>query len=174
LAPPFDHTAQDPGYIKGYPPGIRENGGQYTHAALGSVIALATRGQGDQAHRLFSMLSPLSRASTRTSAERYRVEPYVVAADVYAERAHLGRGGWTWYTGAAGWMYRAGLEWLLGFRLRGTQLVIDPCIPRAWPGFTIAFRHHSTRYDIVVENPRGVSRGVSKVELDDVTLAGPA
>ncbi|HEX9421576.1 MAG TPA: hypothetical protein VGA81_21140, partial [Methylomirabilota bacterium] len=166
MDPPFDRTALDPGYIKGYPPGIRENGGQYTHAALWSVIALAALGQGDQAHRLFSMLNPLTHASTRTSAERYRVEPYVVAADVYAERAHLGQGGWTWYTGSAGWMYRAGLEWLLGFRVRGQFLHLDPCIPRGWPGFELVFRHRSTRYEITVENPRGVSRGVSSVEVD--------
>ena len=166
LDPPFDRTALDPGYIKGYPPGIRENGGQYTHAALWSVIAFATLGQGDRAHGLFSMLNPLTHASTRAGALRYRVEPYVVAADVYAERAHLGRGGWTWYTGSAGWTYRAGLEWLLGFRVRGQFLHLDPCIPRGWPGFEIAFRHRSTRYEITVENPRGVSRGVSSVEVD--------
>ena len=166
LDPPFDRTALDPGYIKGYPPGIRENGGQYTHAALWSVIAFATLGQGDQAHRLFSMLNPLTHASTRAGAVRYRVEPYVAAADVYAERAHLGQGGWTWYTGSAGWMYRAGLEWLLGFRVRGQFLHLDPCIPRGWPGFELVFRHRSTRYEITVENPRGVSRGVSSVEVD--------
>jgi cyclic beta-1,2-glucan synthetase len=166
LAPPFDRTALDPGYIKGYPPGIRENGGQYTHAALWSVIAFATLGQGDQAHRLFSLLNPLTHANTRANADRYRVEPYVVAADVYAERAHLGRGGWTWYTGSAGWMYRAGLEWLLGFRVRGAFLHLDPCIPSGWPRFEIVFRHRSTRYEITVENPSGVSRGISSVEVD--------
>jgi len=166
LAPPFDHTALDPGYIKGYPPGIRENGGQYTHAALWSVIAFATLGEGDKAHGLFSLLNPINHASTRASAERYRVEPYVVAADVYAERAHVGRGGWTWYTGSAGWMYRAGLDWLLGFRVRGEFLHLDPCIPRDWPRFEIAFQYHSARYELTVENPRGVSRGVSIVEVD--------
>ena len=174
LTPPFDGTPLEPGYIKGYPPGVRENGGQYTHAAIWSIIAFATLGDGDKATDLFALVNPISHSRTPAATHRYKVEPYVVAGDVYAEPPHVGRGGWTWYTGAAGWMYRAGLEWILGFRLRGTQLVIDPCIPRAWPGFTIAFRHHSTRYDIVVENPRGVSRGVSKVELDDVTLAGPA
>jgi len=166
LAPPFDRSALEPGYIKGYPPGIRENGGQYTHAALWSVIAFAMLGEGDKAHGLFSMLNPLSHASSREKAERYRVEPYVVAADVYADSAHLGRGGWTWYTGSAGWMYRAGLEWLLGFRLRGRSLHLDPCIPAAWPRFEIAFRYRSARYEILVENPLGVSRGVASVEVD--------
>ena len=171
LAPPFDHAALDPGYIKGYPPGIRENGGQYTHAALWSVIAFATLGEGDKAYGLFSLLNPINHANTRANAERYKVEPYVVAADVYAERAHVGRGGWTWYTGSAGWMYRAGLEWLLGFRLRGEFLHLDPCIPRGWPGFQITFRYRSARYKLAVENPRGVSRGVSSVEVDGTPLA---
>jgi cyclic beta-1,2-glucan synthetase len=166
LAPPFDHAVLDPGYIKGYPPGIRENGGQYTHAALWSVIAFAKLGDGDKAHELFSLLNPINHASTRANADRYKVEPYVVAADVYTERAHVGRGGWTWYTGSAGWMYRAGLEWLLGFRVRGELLHFDPCIPRGWPRFEIAFQYRSARYEVAVENPRGVSRGVSSVEVD--------
>jgi cyclic beta-1,2-glucan synthetase len=166
LAPPFDHTALDPGYIKGYPPGIRENGGQYTHAALWSVIAFATLGEGDKAYGLFSLLNPINHASSRANADRYKVEPYVVAADVYAERAHVGRGGWTWYTGSAGWMYRAGLEWLLGFRVRGELLHLDPCIPRGWLRFEIVFQYRSARYELTVENPRGVSRGVSSVEVD--------
>jgi cyclic beta-1,2-glucan synthetase len=175
LAPPFDRTALDPGYIKGYPPGVRENGGQYTHAALWSVIAFATLGDGDKAHELFSLVNPITHASDRAGADRYRVEPYVVAADVYAERAHLGRGGWTWYTGSAGWMYRAGLEWLLGFRVRGEFLVLDPCIPRGWPRFEIVFRYRSARYELTVENPRGVSRGVSSVEVDGAApVAGGA
>ena len=174
LTPPFDATALDPGYIKGYPPGVRENGGQYTHAALWSVMAFAALGEGDTAAEIFAMLNPINHASTPAGIARYKVEPYVVAADVYAEPPHVGRGGWTWYTGSAGWMYRAGLESLLGFRLRGTRLVIDPCIPRAWPGFTIAFRYHSTQYTIVVENPQGVNRGVSSVELDGVRLDGSA
>ena len=120
----------DPGYIKGYPPGIRENGGQYTHAAIWSVIAFAMLGDGDKAGELFSMLNPINHASTRAAIHRYKVEPYVVCADVYAEPPHVGRGGWTWYTGSAGWMYRAGLEWILGFRVRGATLLLDPCVPQ--------------------------------------------
>ncbi len=174
LTPPFDRTLLDPGYIKGYLPGVRENGGQYTHAAIWSVIAFAALGEGDKAAALFAILNPIKHTSTRAGIDRYKVEPYVVAADVYSEPPHVGRGGWTWYTGSAAWMYRAGLEWMLGFRLRGTRLVVDPCIPRAWHGFTIAFRYHSARYDIVVENPQGVTRGVAFVEVDGVPLDGQA
>jgi cyclic beta-1,2-glucan synthetase len=172
LTPPFGDTSLEPGYIKGYVPGVRENGGQYTHAAIWSAIAFAALGNGDKAAELFAMLNPINHSSTAASVQRYKVEPYVVAADVYAKPPHVGRGGWTWYTGSAGWMYRAGLESILGFRLRGTQLVMDPCIPGAWRGFEMVFRYRSARYDLVVENPRGVSRGVSSVEVDGVSLAG--
>ena len=170
FTPPFDHSNVDPGYIKGYLPGIRENGGQYTHGAIWSVLAFAALGDGDKAGELFSVLNPINHASTRAGVHRYKVEPYVMAADVYTEPPHVGRGGWTWYTGSAGWMYQAGTEWILGFRLRGTTLVVDPCIPRAWPGFEIDFRYHSARYEIVVQNPQGVSRGVASIELDGVRL----
>src|SRR5207237_6199390 len=112
------------------------------------------------AAEIFAMLNPINHASTPAGIARYKVEPYVVAADVYAEPPHVGRGGWTWYTGSAGWMYRAGLESLLGFRLRGTRLVIAPCIPRVWPGFDMVFRCRSARSALGVENPRCVSRGV--------------
>jgi cyclic beta-1,2-glucan synthetase len=172
LTPPFDQAPPDAGYIKGYPPGIRENGGQYTHGAIWSVIAWAMLGEGDKAGELFALLNPINHASTRAGVQRYKVEPYVACGDVYSEPSHLGRGGWTWYTGAAGWMYRAGLEWILGFRLRGQTLLIDPCIPKAWRQFEILFRYHSARYDIAVENPHGVSRGVTRVELDGKLLSG--
>jgi cyclic beta-1,2-glucan synthetase len=172
FTPPFDDTPLEPGYIKGYVPGVRENGGQYTHAAIWTVIAFAALGDGDKATELLAMLNPINRAGDDAGVQRYRVEPYVVAADVYAEPPHVGRGGWTWYTGSAGWMYRAGLESILGFRLRGARLVVDPCIPRGWPGFELVFRYRSARYDLAVENPRGVSRGVASVELDGVRLTG--
>jgi cyclic beta-1,2-glucan synthetase len=166
LTPAFDKTALDPGYIKGYLPGIRENGGQYTHAATWSIVALAQLGLGDQAGELFRFLNPITRALTTEDALRYKVEPYVVAGDVYSEAPHAGRGGWTWYTGSAAWLYRAGLESILGFGLRGTRLVVNPCIPRAWPRFTISFRYRSAHYDIAVENPHGVSRGVTELQMD--------
>jgi len=171
FTPPFDHASPDPGYIKGYPPGVRENGGQYTHAAIWSLLAFAALGEGDKAGELFSLLNPITHASTRAGVYRYKVEPYVIAADIYAEPPHVGRGGWTWYTGSAGWMYRAGVEWILGMRLRGTRLHLDPCIPRAWRSFEILFRYHSARYKITVENPQGVARGVSSIEVDGVLLA---
>ena len=168
FTPPFDQAPLDPGYIKGYPPGIRENGGQYTHAAIWAVMAFAALGNGDKANELFSILNPINRASTRAGVHRYKVEPYVAAADVYAEYPHVGRGGWTWYTGSAGWMYRAGLEWLLGFRLRGAVLHLDPCIPRGWRRFDITFRYHASRYEIAVENPSGATRGIASIEVDGV------
>ncbi|MGE5302626.1 MAG: GH36-type glycosyl hydrolase domain-containing protein [Alphaproteobacteria bacterium] len=171
FTPPFDRASPDPGYIKGYLPGVRENGGQYTHAAIWSVLAFAALGDGDKAGELFALLNPINHASSRAGVFRYKVEPYVVAADIYAEPPHVGRGGWTWYTGSAGWMYRAGIEWILGFRLRGTRLHLDPCIPRAWRSFEITFRYHSSRYEIVVANPQGVARGISSVDLDGVSLA---
>jgi cyclic beta-1,2-glucan synthetase len=170
FTPPFDRAVPDPGYIKGYPPGIRENGGQYTHAATWSVIAYALLGQGNNAWELFSLLNPINRTSTRADVHRYKVEPYVVAADVYSVSPHVGRGGWTWYTGSAGWMYRAGLEGILGFRVQGANLLLSPCIPERWPRFEIVFRYGSARYQILVENPRGVSRGISFAELNGRTL----
>src|SRR5260370_33177548 len=127
FTPPFDQTSLDPGYIKGYPPGIRENGGQYTHAALWSVIAFAVLGDGDKAAELFSMCNPINRSTTQAAARRYKVEPYVVAADIYGKPPHVGRGGWTWYTGSAARMYRTGLERILWVRLRGHDVLIDPC-----------------------------------------------
>ena len=166
FTPPFDQSDVDPGYIKGYLPGIRENGGQYTHGAIWSVLAFAALGDGDKAGELFAILNPLNHSSTLAGVYRYKVEPYVMAADIYAEPPHTGRGGWTWYTGAAGWMYQAGLEWILGFRLRGTSLVFDPCIPSRWPGYQINFRYHSSTYEITVENPHAVSRGIASAELD--------
>jgi cyclic beta-1,2-glucan synthetase len=174
FTPPFDHSDVDPGYVKGYLPGIRENGGQYTHGAVWSVLAFAALGDGDKAGELFSILNPINHASSRAGVQRYKVEPYVIAADVYSEPPHVGRGGWTWYTGSAGWMYQAGVEWILGFHLRGTTLLLDPCIPRAWPRYEIDFRYHSARYEIVVENPQGVSRGVASSELDGQALPGAA
>jgi cyclic beta-1,2-glucan synthetase len=170
FTPPFDRSSLDPGYIKGYPPGVRENGGQYNHAALWSVMAFAELGEGDKAAALFWMLNPINRARTRNDIHRYKVEPYVVAADVYAAPAHVGRGGWTWYTGSAGWMQRAGVESILGLRIESGALRLEPCIPRSWPRFEIMLRHGGSRYEIVVENPQGVQRGVAAAELDGATI----
>jgi cyclic beta-1,2-glucan synthetase len=173
FTPPFDRSPLDPGYIKGYPPGVRENGGHYTHAALWSVMAFAGLGEGDKAAALFWMLNPINHARTRSDIHRYKVEPYVVAADVYAAPAHVGRGGWTWYTGSAGWMQRAGVESILGLRIEGSALRLEPCIPRSWPRFEIMLRHGASRYEIVVENPQGVQRGVAAAELDGMMIPVP-
>jgi cyclic beta-1,2-glucan synthetase len=168
FTPPFDKSALDPGYIKGYVPGVRENGGQYTHAALWTLIAYAMLGDGNRAGELFALLNPINHASTRAGLHKYRVEPYVAAGDVYAGWPHTGRGGWTWYTGSASWMYRAGLESILGFKLRGDRLQIDPCIPRLWKEYEIVYKRGSATYNLVVENPHGLNRGVSRIELDGV------
>ncbi len=174
LTPPFNHCSEDPGYIQGYVPGIRENGGQYTHAAVWTLIAFAALGDGDKAGELLRMLNPIHRSDSRAGVQRYKVEPYVMAGDVYAETPHSGRGGWTWYTGSSGWFYRGGIEWVLGFRVRGTMLWIDPCIPRSWSSYSIQFRYHSASYNIRVENPKGVCRGIARVDFDGKSVPGPA
>jgi cyclic beta-1,2-glucan synthetase len=166
FTPPFDKSNLDPGYIKGYVPGVRENGGQYTHAALWTLIAFAMLGDGERAGELFSLLNPINHATTRAGLHKYKVEPYAAAGDIYAVPPHTGRGGWTWYTGSASWMYRAGLESILGFQLRGDRLKIDPCVPRWWREFEIIYRRGRATYRIKVENPLAVHRGVSTLELD--------
>jgi cyclic beta-1,2-glucan synthetase len=166
LTPPFNQSPLEPGYIKAYVPGVRENGGQYSHAAMWTLIAFAMLGDGDRAGELLSLLNPIGHASTRAATDRYQVEPYVVAGDVYSVAPHVGRGGWTWYTGAAGWMYRAALESVLGFRLQGSHLRIEPCIPRSWRKYEITYRKGTASYQIEVHNPQGVCSGVSEIELD--------
>jgi cyclic beta-1,2-glucan synthetase len=171
LTPPFERSQPDPGYIRGYPPGVRENGGQYTHGSLWVPLAFARQGKGDQAVALLRMMNPVEHAREPDAVQRYKVEPYVVAADVYELAGSIGRGGWTWYTGAAGWMYRVWLEEICGFRLRGDTLTLDPCIAAAWGGFTLRYRYRSARYEITVENPDHICRGVAAVELDGVAVA---
>jgi cyclic beta-1,2-glucan glucanotransferase len=168
LTPPFDRMAHDPGYIKGYVPGVRENGGQYTHAALWTVIALARLGLGDEAMELFHMINPINHMRTPEDVERYRAEPYVVAADVYAHPMHVGRGGWTWYTGSAGWMYQAAIRALLGLRRNGTTISVSPCVPTAWPRYSLNWRVGRTRYCFTVSNPEHRCCGVALAELDGV------
>jgi cyclic beta-1,2-glucan synthetase len=170
LTPPFDKTPRDPGYIKGYLPGVRENGGQYTHAAIWSVWAYAALGQGDRAQALYRLLNPVYHSDTPEKTVRYKTEPYSIAADVYSMSPHTGNGGWTGYTGSAGWMYRLGLEAILGISQAGTVLKINPCIPREWPGYKVTIRFGTTRYLISVENPQGVNQGIQRVLLDGKTL----
>ena len=171
LTPPFDKTPHDPGYIKGYPPGVRENGGQYTHGSTWLALAYARIGEGKKAVELLRMLAPTPHTPTVEEANRYKVEPYVVAADIYALPSQLGRGGWTWYTGSAGWLYRVWLEEVLGFTLRGQMLSIKPVIPKEWEGYKIHYRYKSTQYEIRVSNPQHLSRGVARVKMDGVLLA---
>jgi cyclic beta-1,2-glucan synthetase len=166
LTPPFDTTSHDPGYIRGYLPGIRENGGQYTHAAIWTAMAIARLGYGDEAVELFHMINPINHARFPHEVEQYKVEPYVVAADVYANHQHVGRGGWTWYTGSAAWLYRFGLESILGVTRRGTVLALDPCIPTAWPGFATTLRLGGSRYEVTVTNPDRLSRGIMQATVD--------
>jgi cyclic beta-1,2-glucan synthetase len=168
LKPPFDTMRPSPGYIQGYVPGVRENGGQYTHAALWTIMAFAAMGDGDTATELYSMINPINQTRTPEDLQRYRAEPYVVAADVYSQPPHTGRGGWTWYTGSASWMYRVGLESILGLTRRGATLHIDPCIPRQWPRYEMVVKLPRMEYRITVENPNGVNRGVARIELDGV------
>jgi cyclic beta-1,2-glucan synthetase len=164
--PPFDKTEMDPGYIKGYPPGVRENGGQYTHGSLWLAMAFARQGEGERAVKLLRLMNPVEHALDPEGVERYRVEPYAVAADVYCLPGRIGQGGWTWYTGSAGWMYRAWVEEILGFTLRGDELTLNPVIPTSWPGFKLRYCHGEAIYDIEVNNPDGVGQGVAWVELD--------
>ena len=172
LTPPFDRTLQEPGYIKAYPPGIRENGGQYTHAALWAVWAVAEQGHGDGAEALFRMLNPIYHGDTPARAARYMVEPYIVAADVCSVPPHTGRGGWTWYTGSNAWMYRVGLEAILGIRRLGKTLRVNPCIPKSWPNYQITYYVGATVFHIRVDNPSGVNRGIKQVTLDGKILPG--
>jgi cyclic beta-1,2-glucan synthetase len=171
FTPPFDDGPTNPGYIKGYPPGIRENGGQYTHGSCWSVYACAALGQGDRAMELFDIFNPIRHADTAERAARYVVEPYVSCADVYSVSPYVGRGGWTWYTGSAGWLYRAGIEAILGFKRIEGRIVVDPCIRADWPGFTITYRHRGedsrvTTYEFMVDNPQNVEKGVVAIEVD--------
>ncbi len=171
LDPPFDKSTLEPGYIKGYPPGIRENGGQYTHAAAWTIIAFALLGDGDKAFEIFSLLNPINHTRTSEDIAQYKTEPYSVAADVYSNPQHVGRGGWTWYTGAAGWLYRAALENILGFHKYGASLVIEPCIPHYWKEFEITYQYKTATYHIKVENPHGVCGGSLEIEADGETLS---
>jgi cyclic beta-1,2-glucan synthetase len=173
FTPPFDRTLLDPGYIKGYPPGLRENGGQYSHAAMWAILAQTRLGDGDAAHRLFAMLNPINHAMTRDDADRYKVEPYVVAADVYSTPPHAGRGGWTWYTGSAGWMYRAGIEGIVGLTRRGDSLCLNPCFPPTWPELKVTITLGAARYSVSILNPDATGRGIKSARLngDDVSAA---
>ncbi|MDQ3702775.1 MAG: hypothetical protein M3442_17895, partial [Chloroflexota bacterium] len=166
FTPPFEHSDLNPGYIKGYPAGVRENGGQYTHGALWLAMAFARQGDGDRAVELLRLLNPVEHARQPQAITRYKVEPYVVAADVYALEGHVGRGGWTWYTGSSGWMYRVWIEEVLGLKLNGDRLHFDPRIPAAWDDLKVRYRCGATFYNVTIQNPDRVNRGVVRLEID--------
>ena len=171
FTPPFDKTIRNPGYIKGYPPGVRENGGQYTHAAVWVAWAFAMLGQGDHAGALFRLLNPIHHADTPYKVDLYKAEPYSIAADIYSQPPNTGSGGWTWYTGSAAWMYRLGIEAILGITRVGNTLKINPCIPNTWPGFQLTYRFGRTPYLIHVENPDGIERGIRKITMNGIPLS---
>ncbi len=173
LTPPFDKSAEDPGYIKGYLPGVRENGAQYTHAALWAVLAAAMQGDGARAFEWFQMINPLMHARTPAQVDTYKVEPYVVAADVYTAPGQVGRGGWTWYTGSASWMYRVGLEAILGFTKRADTLRIEPRVPAAWPEFFIEYRFGTAIYAIHVRQPGELRQRGAEIWVDGQLLEAP-
>jgi len=170
--PPFDHSSLNPGYIKGYIPGVRENGGQYTHGAIWTTMAFALMGDTDRAWELFALLNPVHHSATPDQIATYMVEPYVVAGDVYAVAPHIGRGGWTWYTGSAGWMYRLLLETLLGVNLEGDQLRLTPKLPGAWSTFTLHYRYRQTPYHIRITRSPATPHGAGQLTLDDQALVG--
>lgn len=166
FTPPFDQGDLKPGYIKGYVPGVRENGGQYTHGAAWFINALAMMGEGDRAWECFHLINPINHSRTPIECATYKVEPYVMAADVYAHPPHVGRGGWTWYTGAAGWMYTVGLKYILGLQPKGNRLYVQPCIPKFWKEYRVDYRHGDSLYHIKVFNPEGVNHGVKSIKID--------
>ena len=166
FTPPFDSSPVDPGYIKGYPPGVRENGGQYTHAALWLALGLIRRGDGDGAAALLGLLNPIEHAREPQDVARYKVEPYVIAADIYNQQGRVGQGGWTWYTGAAGWMYRIVIEEMLGLKIRGNSLTLDPVLPSAWETASLRLSRGRAIYEITVDNSEQVTHGVAWIEMD--------
>jgi cellobiose phosphorylase len=170
FTPPFDKTQHDPGYIKGYLPGTRENGGQYTHAATWTAWAFASLENGKQAGALFDLLNPVFQTDSAEKVSEYRVEPYVICADIYSREPYVRRGGWTWYTGSAAWMYRLGLQAILGFRKVGDSLLIDPVIPPTWDGFEIRYQFKESVYQIQVHNPEHVATHVRQMLLDGQPL----
>jgi cyclic beta-1,2-glucan synthetase len=169
--PPFENSKPSPGYIQGYPPGVRENGGQYTHAAVWYAMALARQGDGERAEKILRILNPIEHTRDFENVWRYGLEPYAIAADVYRLAERVGHGGWSWYTGSSAWMYRAWVEEILGLKLRGTYLEMDPVVPGWWDGFNMNISHGEARYEIRVDNPDKVERGVLWVELDGRRLA---
>jgi cyclic beta-1,2-glucan synthetase len=175
LIPPFDKTPKNPGYIKGYPPGVRENGGQYTHAAAWVIIATALQGRGNDAFELFNLINPINATASARGVSTYQAEPYVMCGDVYSESSLRGRAGWSWYTGSSGWLYQAGLEFILGLRIHPLSFSVDPCIPSGWDRVSFTYRRAERTFKIEILNNDGVERGVRSIEIngtrrDDATI----
>ena len=166
LDPPFEKSKLEPGYIKSYLPGVRENGGQYTHGAIWAIIAEAILGKGDKAIELYRMITSIEHARTKEAANKYKVEPYVMPADIYGAQNLAGRGGWTWYTGSSSWYYLAGIEYILGLKINNNILSINPCISKEWKEYNIKYKYGESIYNITVKNPYGRNSGVSKVILN--------
>ncbi len=166
LDPPFEKGILNPGYIKAYLPGTRENGGQYTHSSIWAVIAEAILGFGNKAGEYYRMINPIEHSRTKEAAQKYKVEPYVIAADIYGQGNLAGRGGWTWYTGSGSWMYEAGIKYLLGLRIQKGILTLKPCIPSDWKEYSFRYQYGNTIYHVVVKNPNGQNTGIRKFVVD--------
>ena len=171
LDPPFNKTKMEPGYIKAYLPGVRENGGQYTHAAMWAIIAFTKLGFGDKAVEYYRMINPIEHSRTKETALKYKVEPYSIPADIYGAEGLIGRGGWTWYTGSSSWFYKAGVENILGLKIKHNTLKIEPCIPRDWKEYSIKYRYKNSIYNIRVKNENGKSTGIEKMYLNKREIA---
>jgi len=169
LEPPFDTADMDPGYIKGYVPGVRENGGQYTHAAIWMVMAFAKLGDREKTEELLKLINPIHHGTTADQVATYKVEPYVMAADVYGVAPHTGRGGWTWYTGSAGWMYQLIFEYFLGIKKEGSSLRFEPCIPLSWESFSVVYQFQETQYRILIK--RDETKKITEIWLDGILLS---
>lgn len=166
LDPPFEKSKLEPGYIKAYLPGTRENGGQYTHGAIWAIIAESMLGFGDKAVELFRMINPIEHSRTKEAANKYKVEPYVVAADIYSHENLAGRGGWTWYTGSSSWMIKAGIEYILGLKIENDFLRIEPCIASSWKEYSLRYKYGESIYNIKVKNPNSKNTGIDKFYLN--------
>ena len=166
LDPPFEKGKLNPGYIKSYLPGVRENGGQYTHSSCWVIIAESILGFGDKALEYYRMINPIEHSRTKEASNKYKVEPYVIPADIYGAGNLAGRGGWTWYTGSASWYYMAGIEYILGFKIENNTIKINPCIPKEWKEYEIKYRYKNAIYNIKVKNPEGKNTGISKIIIN--------
>jgi cellobiose phosphorylase len=171
LTPPFNKTEKNPGYIKGYPPGVRENGGQYTHAAAWLIIARSLQGKGDEAFELFDLINPINATRTERDVQTYQAEPYVMCGDVYSETPLRGRAGWSWYTGSAGWLYQAGIEYIVGLRTFPDHFTIEPCLPKRWDRVTVKYRHKGRTFSIEILNPHSLERGVASCTVNGTDVA---